>query len=205
MLPNAIELPAGLLLFVSGVLACFAGFRLFRWVVGVYGFMLGAAIASSTMGATSTVGMIAAALFGGVAGAIILVMAYFVGVGVVGAGFGVLVAHAGWSYLRGSAEPPVTIIVAFAVLGALGSMLLQRYVLIVATAFGGAWTTIIGALTLVGDKRLSNAAASGDVWILYPMAPSPAHQWVPVAWLALSLIGTVFQLAVTGKRRKLVR
>src|SRR5262245_62711413 len=122
--------------------------------------MLGAAIASSTMGATSTSGMVAAAIFGGLAGAIILVMAYYVGVGLVGAGFGVLVAHFGWSYLRGTAEPPVTIIAIFAVLGAIGSMLLQRYVLIVATAFGGAWTAIIGGLTLAGDRRLSNAASS---------------------------------------------
>ena len=205
MLPNAVELPAGFLLFVSGVLACFAGYRMFRWVVGVYGFILGAAIASSTMGATSTGGMIVAGIFGGVAGAIILVMAYLVGVGVVGAGFSVLVAHVGWSYLRGSVEPPLSVIVAFAVLGALGSILLQRYVLIVATAFGGAWTTILGGLTLAGDRRLSAAAAAGDVWILYPMAPSPEFKWVPAAWLVLSLLGTAFQLGITGKRRKPVR
>ena len=205
MLPNIVALPAGFLLFVSGVLACFAGYRLFTWVVGIYGFILGAAIASSTMGVTSTGGMVVAGIFGGVAGAVILVMAYFVGVGVVGAGFGVLVAHVGWSYLRGSVEPPLPVIVGSAVLGALGSMLLQRYVLIVATAFGGAWTTIIGGLTMAGDKRLSNAAASGDVWILYPMTPSPGYRWVPTAWLVLSLIGTAFQLGITGKRKKLVR
>ena len=202
MLPNAVEIPAGAVLLVSGFLACFAGYRLFKFVVAVYGFILGAAIMSSMMGVTSTSGMVIAAIFGGIAGAVILVLAYFVGVALVGAGFGVLVAHVGWSYLRGSSEPPLAVIVGFAVLGAVGSMLLQRYVVIVATAFGGAWTALLGGLTLAGDHRITTAASSGDVWILYPMAPSPEYRWVPTAWLILGSVGTAFQLGVTGKRKR---
>lgn len=202
MLPNVFEIPAGAVLLVSGFIACFAGYRLFKFVVAVYGFILGAAIMSSTMGATSTGGMILAAIFGGTAGAVILVLAYFVGVGLVGAGFGVLVAHVGWSYLRGTNEPPLTAIVGFAVLGAIGSMLLQRYVVIVATAFGGAWTMLLGGLTLAGDHRITSAAASGDVWILYPMAPSPEYRWVQTAWLVIGLVGTAIQLGITGKRKR---
>jgi hypothetical protein len=148
--------------------------------------------------------MVIAAILGGVAGAIILVLAYYVGIALVGAGLGVLVAHVAWSYLRSSSEAPLTVIVVLAVLGAMGSMLLQRYVIIVATAFGGAWTAIVGALTLGGDRRLSVAASSGDVWILYPMAPSPDKQWVPIAWLVLGLIGTAVQLGITGRRRKAI-
>ena len=78
MLPNAVEIPAGVVLLVSGVLACFAGYRLFKFVVAVYGFILGAAMMSSMMGVTSTSGMVLAAIVGGTAGAIILVLAYFV-------------------------------------------------------------------------------------------------------------------------------
>jgi hypothetical protein len=33
------------------------------------------------------------------------------------------------------------------------------------------------------------------------MAPSPEYRWVPVAWLVLGLVGTMVQLAITGKRR----
>ncbi len=47
------------------------------------------------MGATSTGGMIVAALVGGVCGAVILMFAYFVGIALVGAGLGALVAHVG--------------------------------------------------------------------------------------------------------------
>ena len=202
MFPLAAEIPAAVVLLVSGILACFAGYRLFKFVVAVYGFILGAAIMSSMMGVTSTGGMILAGIFGGVAGGMILVMAYFVGVAVVGAGFGVLVAHVAWAYMRGTSDPPLALVVGLAVLGAVGSMLLQRYVVIVATAFGGAWTALLGGLTMAGDHRITAAASSGDVWILYPMAPSPEYRWVPAAWLILSVIGTAFQLGITGKRRR---
>ena len=200
MLPDIYEPTAAVLLFVGGVVACFAGYRLFKVVLAIYGFILGAAIASSTMGITNTTGMIVAAIFGGLAGALILVLAYFIGIGLVGASLGVLVAHVGWSYTQ-SGEPPLTLVVALAVLGAMGAMLLQRYVIIISTAFGGAWTAIIGGLTLAGDHRLAAAASSGDVWILYPMAPSPGNQWMPIAWFLLGLVGTAVQLSLTGRKR----
>ena len=57
--------------------------------------MLGAMLASSVMGATNTTGMIVAALVGGVCGAALLMFAYFVGIALVGAGLGALVAHVG--------------------------------------------------------------------------------------------------------------
>src|SRR5437763_1118563 len=100
MLPPSYELPAAILLVLGGALSCFAGYRLFRLVLGIYGFILGAMLASSTMGVTNTVGMIAAALIGGVVGAAILVFAYFLGIALVGAGLGALVAHVGWGYVR---------------------------------------------------------------------------------------------------------
>ena len=80
---------------LGGALACFAGYRLFRIVLGIYGFILGAMIASSMMGVSNTIGMIVAALVGGLVGALILMFAYFVGIALVGAGLGALVAHVG--------------------------------------------------------------------------------------------------------------
>ena len=88
-----------MLLVLGGALACFAGYRLFRIVLAIYGFILGAMLASSMMGVSNTIGMIVAALVGGIAGALILVFAYFVGIALVGAGLGALVAHVGWSYV----------------------------------------------------------------------------------------------------------
>ena len=197
MLPTSYELPAALLLVVGGAVACFAGYRLFRIVLAIYGFILGAMLASSMMGVSNTTGMIVAAVVGGLAGALVLVFAYFIGIALVGAGLGALMAHAGWAYVR-PGEPPALAVIALSILGAIGAMMLQRYVIIVATAFGGAWTMIVGGLT-VGDRGVR--AASADVWILYPISPAPGRSWVPIAWVGLGLIGTAVQLGITGRKK----
>lgn len=200
MLPQGYELPAAILLILGGALSCFAGYRLFRVVLAIYGFILGAMIASSTMGVSDTVGMVVAALVGGAIGALILVFAYFVGIALVGAGLGALVAHIGWQSVRTGDPPPLAVIV-LAVAGAIGAMLLQRYVIIVATSFGGAWTIIVGALAAAGNRGAMRAAAAGDAWILYPMSPAPGQRWVPIAWIVLGLVGTAVQLGITARKR----
>ena len=199
MFPPAYQLPGAILLVLAGALTCFAGYRLFRIVLGIYGFILGAMVASSMMGVTNTGGMIIAGLAGGLAGALILVFAYFIGIALVGAGLGALVAHVFWGYV-GSGDPPARMVIILSVLGAIGAMLLQRYVIIVSTAFGGAWTVIVGGLETAGGRGASRGSAS-EVWILYPLTPAPGHRWVPFAWIVLGLIGTGVQLAITGRKR----
>jgi hypothetical protein len=200
MLPHSYELPAAVVLVLGGALACFAGYRLFRIVLAIYGFLFGAVFASSMMGATNTTGMIVAALVGGIVGALILTFAYFVGIALVGAGLGALIANVGWSYVR-PGDPPLLAIIALAVLGAIGAMLLQRYVIVVATAFGGAWTMIVGGFAAAGGRGVARTPGTTNVWILYPTSPAPGNRWVPIAWIALGLLGTAVQLGITGKKR----
>ena len=202
MLPHSYELPAAILLVLGGALSCFAGYRLFKIVLGIYGFVLGAMLASSTMGVTNSTGMIVASLVGGVCGALLLMFAYFVGIALVGAGLGALVAHVAWSTLGRSGDPPAVAVVVLSVVGSIGAMFLQRYVIVVATAFGGAWTVIVGGLAVAGDRSAARAATAGDVWILYPLSPAPGQKWVPVAWVALGLIGTAVQLITTGSKKQ---
>ena len=76
----------------------------------------------------------------------------------------------------------------------------MRYVIIVATAFGGAWTMIVGALAAAGDRGAARAAAAGDVWILYPLTPAPGQRWVPIAWIVLGLVGVAAQLGTSGRK-----
>ena len=125
MLPHSYELPAALLLVLGGALSCFAGYRLFKLTLGIYGFIFGAMLASSTMGASNTTGMILAALAGGIVGALVFVFAYFIGIALVGAGLGALVAHVGWSYVRAGDPPPVAVIV-LAILGSIGAPRARR-------------------------------------------------------------------------------
>ena len=199
MLPHAYEPAAAALLVLGGALSCFAGYRLFRVVLAIYGFILGGSIASSVLAPTNASGQLLAWIGGGFAGALVLVLAYFVGIALIGAGLGALVAHVAWNYVR-SGDPPAALVIVLAVLGAIGAMALQRYVIIVATAFGGAWTMLVGAAALMG-QRGTPGARSADVWILYPFSPAPDARWLPIAWIAIGLLGTAVQLGVTARRR----
>lgn len=203
MLPHAYELPAAIFLLVGGALTCFAGYRLFRVVLGVYGFILGAMLASSIVGVSNTLGMVMAALAGGVVGALILVLAYFIGIALAGAGVGALLTHVIWSQIAND-DPAALAIVLASMAGALGAMILQRYVIVVSTAFAGAWTILVGGIAIAGDlanRSTVHAAPSGDPWILYPLGPAPGQRWVPVAWVILGVIGTAVQLGITAKKR----
>jgi hypothetical protein len=199
MLPASYELPAALLIVAGGALACFAGYRLFRIVLAIYGFLLGALIASSMMGVSSTAAMVAAALVGGILGALTLVFAYFVGIALVGAGLGVLAAHVVWGQTA-TADPPILVIVGASIAGAIGAMILQRYVIIVGTAFGGAWTMIAGILSIAERRAGAPGAGVEDLWILYPTMPA-GNRWSAIVWVVLGLAGTAVQLAISSRKR----
>src|SRR6185295_10704698 len=197
MLPQSYGALAAIALVLGGTVACFAGYRLFRIVLAIYGFIFGAYLASSTMGSSNAGGMLVAALVGGLIGSVVLFFAYFLGIALVGAGLGALIAHVAWTRLS-AAEPPALMVLLLAIAGTVAALILQRYVIIVSTAFSGAWTIILGGLALV-DRGAVRAAP--DVWILYPFTPASGAQWVPIAWIAVGLIGTAVQLGVTGTKR----
>lgn len=200
MLPSAYQVPAAIVLLAGGLLACFAGYRLFKVVLGVYGFILGALVASSAMGADRGAWMIVAAIAGGALGALVLILAYFVGVALVGAAAGALLLHVIMASF--GRDPHVLVAIAAAVAGAAIAMVLQRYVIILTTSFGGAWTLIVGGLALAGNGTAVRAAERGDVWIAYPLNPAPGQWWVIAVWLVLGLAGVVTQLRVTAKGKK---
>jgi len=172
MFPATLRFPVASLLLLGGLVACFAGYRLFRIVLGIYGFILGALLATTIVGAGNTGSLVIAAVIGGAIGALVLNLAYFLGVVLVGAAF--------------------------------GAMLLQRYVIIVGTAFGGAWTALVGGLALMGDRAAQAAASANNVWVVYPLDPAPGREWVLWAWLGLGVVGMVAQLG-QGKRTKTVK
>lgn len=200
MLPTTFELPAAIVLVLAGAVACFAGYRLFRVVLAVYGFILGAMLASSMMGISNHAGMIIAAIIGGVAGALLFTFAYYVCIGLIGAGMGTFLLHVVWDYMKGT-EPTTAAVIIASVAGAVIAMILQRYVIIVATSFSGAWTMIVGAFALLGNRAAERAAAAGNVWILFPFTPAPGQRWVVVLWFVLGLLGLGVQTGITGRNK----
>ena len=200
MLPLTIQIPAAVVLVAGGAIACFAGYRFFRLVLSLYGFVLGALLATTIAGASSPGTLLLWAVGGGLLGALALNLAYFFGVVLVGAALGAMAVTLLWS--RASGDPHVLVVVAFAVAGALAAMWLQRFVVITGTAFGGAWTLLVGALALAGDHAAAAAASAPEVWVVYPLQPAPGRAWVPVVWLALGVAGMIVQLRYPGSSKK---
>jgi hypothetical protein len=200
MLPAAYAVPVAAVLVVSGAVACFAGYRLFRIVLGVYGFILGAMVTSSVMGTANTGALVLAAVVGGVVGSALMVAAYFVGVGLVGAGLASLAVNMVWRVIGG--DPPTWLLVGMAVLGALGALKVQRYVVVIGTALAGSWTLIVGGLALAGGRFGGMTVTGDNIWVVYGAGPLPTSWWITGAWVGLALLGGVVQTSTTTRTGK---
>ena len=57
MLPAAYQIPAAILLVIGGLVACFAGYRVFRTVLGIYGHLLAGRFLRTTTGFAAPFGV----------------------------------------------------------------------------------------------------------------------------------------------------
>src|SRR5688500_12337575 len=133
MLPAAYQAPAAALLIAGGFLSCFFGYRLFTIVLGMFGFAVGVLAATSLFGPAETSAMLIAAFAGGLIGAGVLLAAYFGGVVLVGDGRGPLLVNLIRTQVEAVPHPAGVIL--FSVARAVVAAWLQRYVLIIGTAF----------------------------------------------------------------------
>ena len=197
MIPASYTTLAAVIFLVGGLLTCFAGFRLFRIVLELYGFFAGAMIGSHMTDPGSTWAVAMYGLVGGLVGAALMVVAYFVGVGLIGAGLAALVLNMAWKLIGG--EPPTLVLVIVCVVGAVLALNVVRYVVVFGSAIAGSWTALIGGLALMGNPTALKAASAPGVWVVYPIDVVP-HQWGVLAlWVLLVIAGVLVQLSTTTK------
>ena len=84
------------------------------------------------------------------------------------------------------------------VVGAVGAMFLQKYFIVVGTAFGGAWTFILGVMALLGDSRGASRGGWRKCLGHLSAQPGPGQRWLPYAWVILGIVGVATQLGWTG-------
>jgi hypothetical protein len=94
------------------------------------------------------------------------------------------------------------LVVVTAAVGAFLAIRFQRYVIVAGTAFGGAWTMLVGLAALMAGKAAKAASASTDVWVVYPNASVLPTAWVYAACVVIGLIGMYVQFHTGGKRRE---
>ena len=195
----AFPVPAAFILLATGLLACFQGYRLFRWLLAIYGFAGSAFLAAQFVGDLAQWASIGVMVAGGLLGAMLLLVVYLAGVAVLGAGLGALAVSLFWTPEVG--DPEWWVIIGACLVGAVAAVTLQRYVIIVSTSFGGAWTALVGALALGGHAE-ALAAASGDLWQLYPMAPADGQVPFALGWFGLGLAAALVQLRGSSAARR---
>jgi hypothetical protein len=181
-----------------GFLACFLGHRILRVLIALTGFLLAGAAGAAMAGVVmpeNGAAVLGAGTLAGLAGALALLFAYRAGVFVLGALGGGLVAYGA---LLGAAEPWVLAAVAGAGLaGGLFALVLERPLMIGATAVLGAWVVLTGSLMLlIGQDYLPPADA---------LLEQPYARWTLLAiWGLFSLAGMVTQAGPARKRERRV-
>jgi len=190
---NLVSTVSPILLLIAGFVICFFGYRLLRLTLGLAGFGVGLALGLAVASLIPGIGQVITIVIGivcSILGAVLATLLYKVGVFLLGAGASVLVATVivaatGWHY------PMLARLIA-AVAGGVLTLVLERPLVSVMSAFAGGWGIVFGAAKLFGWYHVAAGAK----------AP-PANYGVMIAcWLALGLIGAGIQLRAAGRKRR---
>ena len=179
-----------------GTLYCFLGYRTLRFVLGLTGFLMAGGVAATMVNWISQGNQLAVliALFiGGMCGAFALYFLYRTGVFLLGLMGTALIAH---NVL--SAQPDTWIpvaVIGVAVLGGLVALLLERPVILLATAALGAWMVVSGVTYFI--------VGSGELEGLTKVLESEEQRMIMLAsWAILAVAGALSQVATTKKKGK---
>ena len=193
MLVNVFSTVSPVLLLIAGFIICFFGYRLLRLTLGLAGFGVGLALGLAVawlIPGTSQVLTFVLGIVCGILGAVLAAALYKFGVFLLGAGAGaliagVVVAATGWHY-------PMTARVLAAIAGGILTLILERPLVSILSAFAGAWGIVLGTFKLFGWHHVSAGAHR-----------PPANYGVMIAcWLVIALIGVGIQLRSGSKQKK---
>lgn len=170
-----------------GTLQCFFGYRIFKFILGLLGFLLGFAL-TVTIGFNfiqEQVLVLLLGLVGGFIGAAIMVALYFVGVFLTGSLFGGVLGIVLYAVTQSNPDPVAVLLLA--VIAGVIALIFQKVMIIVSTGFGGAWIVVIGIAYFVTDtvylSNLEHIFLSGGS-ILYTIL---------LCWFALGIAGVIVQ------------
>lgn len=167
---------AGFVLVVVGGLYCFAGYRLFKALLVITGFIVGGLI-----GMLLTLGSPIGFIIGAFIGALLFFILYFIGVFFMGAFLGILIVL----LLSFIAPSPPALYLVIALLGGILAIVYEKLIMIISTSFIGASYLVLGGFLLMfGTIQIFSLSNIG----LYPLLV-----------LAFGLIGIVIQYGFFSK------
>ncbi|MEQ9618851.1 MAG: DUF4203 domain-containing protein [Deltaproteobacteria bacterium] len=180
-----------------GLIECFFGYRIFRFLLGVIGFITGAVIAGSLgfelSGGSELISVIVG-LAGGFIGALLIYWLYFIGVFALGAALGFAITAYVYGLLNES--PVYWVVAASSAAGGILAVFFRKPMIILATSFGGAFAAVTGIAYLLTrnfdplDPGFLNTLGEDQ---LYRMA---------IIWFGLGVFGFVVQYALLLRREE---
>ena len=179
-----------------GAVQCFLGYRIFKFILGLTGFLIGGALAGVIGYAISQQEVVAllAGLVGGFIGAALLIALYFIGVFLIGALLGGILGAVFFAVAGSSPEPAVLLILA--VIAGVIALIFQKFMIIVSTGFGGAWSVVMGIAYFttgaIDPTNLERMFRSGGT-LLYAIL---------LCWIALGIVGVIVQFKSAPKKEK---
>jgi hypothetical protein len=186
--------------FVIGLLICFGGYRLFMLLLPIWGLFAGIALGAGAISLIFGEGFLASVtgiVVGIVVGLIFMALSYlfyFIGVAIYAASIGYGLGS-GLMYAI-FADPAVLAVVVGIILAVVVALLtlalnLQKYVIVIISAFGGA-SVLVGAVLLlfgvidpatVGNNPLQPVLQDSIFWA--------------IAWAAVAILGFIIQVSTT--------
>jgi hypothetical protein len=185
-----------------GVVACFWGYRIVKVILGIIGFVAGAAagweFASALVPGHEVVAFVSA-LVGGATGAVLCIWLFFLGIFLLGASAGTVVAGAVFSGTGHQAQP--LLYLAFALVFGLLALVLQKFMIVLSTAFGGSYLIVASIVKLIAG------AHAAPLWFDPSKAGSPdlLGYGVLAFWVILGLFGLSYQYRGAPRRNEVVR
>lgn len=181
-----------------GVLICFFGYRMFRFVLAIVGFIIGASFVAGfgftlTDGKEIVVILIAAVAGGLIVGALFLFL-YSAGVFLIGAIFGILLFSGIIGFVNSNTSPILYILPAL--VGGILALLLQKFMIILITSFTGAWVSVMAVLYFI-----SSDFSPFRLEFIDRLGENQTYRIV-FSWLALGMLGFITQYIIFPKKGK---
>lgn len=181
-----------------GVLICFFGYRMFRFVLAIVGFIIGASFVAGfgftlTDGKEIVVILIAAVAGGLIVGALFLFL-YSAGVFLIGAIFGILLFSGIIGFVNSNTNPILYILPAL--VGGILALLLQKFMIILITSFTGAWVSVMAVLYFI-----SSDFSPFRLEFIDRLGENQTYRIV-FSWLALGMLGFITQYIIFPKKGK---
>ncbi len=191
--------PAGALLAViAGALICFWGYRILKLSLAIIGLVAGAGIgwevASSVAHASEGVALVCA-LAGGLIGMVLVLWLYYLGIFLLGAAAGTVLAGAVFNGTAHQVQP--IILLAIPVLFGVIALLAQKFMIALSTAFSGSYLVVAGIWPFVaGSQR------APQIWLHPAQGGSSGTLGYAalVLWIVLALAGAGSQLRARHRK-----